>query len=386
MKKCELMNGSGKPSSLSKFTSLGVPLSPITGFTGGGLNESRGLSVDALGNIWVSNTGNNSISRFTNAGVALSPAAGYTGGGLLNPISLSVSPGSTVWAANSGGGDSISSFSLSGSPLSPSTGITGGGLTRPQGIASDSSANVWVSSGRGVSEFDGSGNPLSPNIGFVDTKSIAPQDVAIDPSGNAWVANKGDGSIANSTLTQFVGAAAPVITPVFGPPATGLDEMINVDGFFNRTVVRTIAPGQNVNNPTGYLRPIATANGNGTVTLAVQDNHVDTTEQIVDYRLPGTLSNPYMNLTTNRFLQFLLSSVNAGRRYNINILFFGPGATNPTFLEEVAWLTNSTNLNPILDVSTLAPAGEGQYFIRFRLFPATTPGNVLTIDSASTSR
>jgi hypothetical protein len=37
--------------------------------------------------------------------------------------------------------------------------------------------------------------------------------VIIDSSGNVWVANTG-----NASITELVGAAAPVKTPLIGPP------------------------------------------------------------------------------------------------------------------------------------------------------------------------
>ena len=39
--------------------------------------------------------------------------------------------------------------------------------------------------------------------------------VAIDASGNLWVTNFG-----SNTLTEFIGLAVPVKTPLIGPPQT----------------------------------------------------------------------------------------------------------------------------------------------------------------------
>jgi DNA-binding beta-propeller fold protein YncE len=64
------------------------------------LNASKGLAIDALGNLWVANEGNSSISKFSSAGVAVSPVVGYTGGGLLKPVFISVDPWATVWLSN----------------------------------------------------------------------------------------------------------------------------------------------------------------------------------------------------------------------------------------------------------------------------------------------
>ncbi|HYA95801.1 MAG TPA: hypothetical protein VEC95_05975, partial [Terriglobales bacterium] len=55
---------------------------------------------------------------------------------------------------------------------------------------------------------------LSPATGFgADAAILQPYGLTIDSSGSIWVSNFG-----NSTLTQFIGAAAPVKTPLVGPP------------------------------------------------------------------------------------------------------------------------------------------------------------------------
>jgi hypothetical protein len=38
--------------------------------------------------------------------------------------------------------------------------------------------------------------------------------IAVDASGNLWISNFG-----SNTLTEFVGLASPVRTPLIGPPA-----------------------------------------------------------------------------------------------------------------------------------------------------------------------
>jgi secreted PhoX family phosphatase len=88
--------------------------------------------------------------------------------------------------------------------------------------------------------LDAAGNVMSPSTGFTDGKSNFPQDIAVDNSGNVWIANKGNGSLANSTLSEFVGAASLVMTPVFRPPGAAFDNFINANGYFNLMVVRTV--------------------------------------------------------------------------------------------------------------------------------------------------
>ena len=53
--------------SVSLFSNNGSPLSPLTGFTGGGMNTPTAISVDGAGNLWIANSGNNSATEFLGA-------------------------------------------------------------------------------------------------------------------------------------------------------------------------------------------------------------------------------------------------------------------------------------------------------------------------------
>jgi hypothetical protein len=173
-----------------------------------------------------------------------------------------------------------------------------------------------------------------------------------------------------------------------GPLRAGaIDNMSGTNGFFNFTVVENLGNNTTLDNPPLYLMPTATENGNNTVTLAGQDVHSDTSEEIIDWRLSNGTPGPFMDLTANRFLTLNVARVAEGRQYDVNLLFFGSGPANPTFLTETQWLVNAgaSNLSPSLDVDTVAPNGAGQYFVRFRLLPPNAAGGVLTFNSIETA-
>jgi hypothetical protein len=219
---------------VSEFSNAGLLLSPYCGrgcggYTGGGLGFPESIAIDGSGNAWTANS-NSSVSKFSNSGVALSPSTGYTGGGLDGSAAIAVDSSRAVWIAsglyNAG---RISKLSDSGVALSPSTGYTGGGMDTPSSLAIDGSGNVWVgNSGNGISEFSNAGATLSPPSGYAGGGFNEPKSIAIDGSGNVWVANQISGTVSetDSTVSELIGVAAPVITPI----CAGLPAVPTVDG------------------------------------------------------------------------------------------------------------------------------------------------------------
>jgi len=71
-------------STLSKFTSAGVPITSTTAFSGGGLSNSgtsyhfgTAIALDGSGNLWAPSYACGCISEFSPSGTALSPATGF---------------------------------------------------------------------------------------------------------------------------------------------------------------------------------------------------------------------------------------------------------------------------------------------------------------------
>jgi len=223
-------------SNITEFNTSGILLfnSTTRASNYGGLNGPDGIAIEAgtLGDIWVTNadgvTGT-TVSRFADAGASTSTyyVSGLSAAGLDGPISDAIDAQGQVWASNYGGsfsdvsGSSITRIASNGGT---STSFTGGGVNGAYGgaygIAIDGAGNVWTANlgvdqpadgnyiGGSISEFDKNGNALSPANGF-QYGLQNPDSIAIDGSGNVWVVDNGDG-----TLTELVGAATPVVTPL----------------------------------------------------------------------------------------------------------------------------------------------------------------------------
>lgn len=245
--------------SVTLLTSGGA--SPAT-YSNGGISYPLAVAFDPSGVAWIVNYGSSSVTTLTNSGTALSGSSGYgsyeyqfpvaiatdskcnsfvanqssntvtftSADGAINgsfvtgagPSGVAVDNAGFVWSANYYG-DSVGLVSPNGLVLS-GTGFTGGGINHPQGIALDGAGTAWVASylpasvNTAITSLAGSstrapGTVLSPPSGWgTDAGLLQPFALAIDSAGNIWVTNFG-----SSTLTEFIGMAAPVRTPMLGP-------------------------------------------------------------------------------------------------------------------------------------------------------------------------
>ena len=252
---------------VSEFNSNGQKISNPPGWVGGGLNVPYGIAIDNVSHAWIANFGGDSLSEFSSSlsfGLAISPSGGFTvdtlaglagiasdtsgnvwtanytaatsslaeavpstvagqppaftlftGGGLNAPYGVAIDGSGNVWATNQGGNGSLSEFSSSGTAISPDPGgFSGGGISGPYGIAIDGAGNVWTANYGGnansISEFSSGGTAISGSNGYVSDGLLDPYGVAVDGSGNVWVACDN----TNDPLTEFVGLATPVVTPI----------------------------------------------------------------------------------------------------------------------------------------------------------------------------
>ncbi|HZZ38461.1 MAG TPA: NHL repeat-containing protein [Acidobacteriaceae bacterium] len=237
--------------SVTHLSSAGEDLSGA-GYTGGGIYYPISVATTSGGNIWVADHANSTATLLAADGTAISGTTGYATSALPFTTAVAVDSGQNGWFAYEGGvakvtpAGAVSAFSCCDVPagialdaignvwiadydassviqLSSSGGVLGqavmtGGVETPVGIAIDGAGHVWTANYRAntLSEFNSANlQPLSPAPGFGQDASLyGPFGVAIDASGNLWTTNA-----YGNNLTEFIGVAAPVKTPLLGPPA-----------------------------------------------------------------------------------------------------------------------------------------------------------------------
>ena len=248
---------------LGTVTLLNSSGASLATYTAGGLNFPIAVAFDTSGISWIVNYGDSEMTVLTNSGTVISGPTGYSSYQFEFPVAAATDGKCNAYLANqssdtitynSADGSTYGSFALGSGPsgiavdasnyiweasyygnsvgLLSSTGTilsgagyTGGGIDHPQGVAIDGAGSAWVANyrstagvGDALTQLAGSttanpGSALSPATGWAtDAGMLESFGLAIDAAGSVWVTGFG-----NNTLTQIVGIAVPVKTPLLGP-------------------------------------------------------------------------------------------------------------------------------------------------------------------------
>ena len=188
---------------------------------GAGFESPWGVAIDASGDAWFTNSSQNYVSKLSACSGGTCTGSRFTpvGASLLAPRGLAIDAAGNLWIANTGGGGvsevvaGCTSGSCTGHNFNPDGSITG-----PIAVAVDGIGNVWVANqgSQSVTEVTSSG-ALVGNFAPAGANFAGPSGIAIDASGNVWVSDCGSHTCNTShpgSVSQFVGAAAPVLTPL----------------------------------------------------------------------------------------------------------------------------------------------------------------------------
>jgi sugar lactone lactonase YvrE len=262
--------------------------------TSAGLFNPHGVTVDASGNIYIADTGNNRIRMVTRStGIVTTVAGdgsyGYKGDGgqatstgLLNPYGVAVDASGNIYIADTGdyrirlvtsstgiittvAGDGTAGYKGDGGQA------TSAGLTYPYGVAVDASGNIYIAdsydnrirlvtkstgiittvAGDGSYGYKGDGGPAtSAGLSF-------PRGIALDASGNIYIADfypnrirmvmKSTGiitTVAGGGSYGYVGDGGPATSAgLSNPSSIAVDASGNIyiaDTYNNR--IRLVSP------------------------------------------------------------------------------------------------------------------------------------------------
>ena len=202
-------------SSVVKVNAAGTrTLAPVTS---AGFAMPLGVGIDGSGNIFAAGSNSNTILKLSSAGSVTSPAGGYSVASLNGPLGISIDGAGNVWTINNA--STITKISNTGTlitPAGPQASIANAYLLAIDGAGGAWYANCRAACGANTTSPDNLTHLLASQAqatgtadGYQDTNLSRVGTAAIDSGGNVWVTNNGNG-----TLTEFIGVAAPVVTPL----------------------------------------------------------------------------------------------------------------------------------------------------------------------------
>jgi hypothetical protein len=192
---------------------------------------ANGIALASSGNVWVTST-NSGFGLYPNPSSGSATAIYNPGANSVNAVAVDYS--GDAWVTSTGNTNALLRQFATSSTTPNYYGVNAynngaiGGLSTPVALAIDGSNgnnnkyfNVWVanSGNNTISEFNSSTpyvagsaeKSLSPSVGYLSGTGLVngPAAIAVDNSGDVWIANKG-----NSTVTEIIGSATPVTTPL----------------------------------------------------------------------------------------------------------------------------------------------------------------------------
>jgi sugar lactone lactonase YvrE len=185
-----------------------------------GVDGPNGLAVDASGDLWVSNPGNNTVVEYSKSELAkVSPAPSVIISASPDGATIAFGSSGSLWVDN-GGNDTVTEYakaelSRSGTPT-PRVTITDSRCLGSVGLAVDPSGNLWVEGTPSVATdavCEYAKAQLTKPGALAPRATISPGyqlwDFTFDSSGNLWLPEYGQNRFAEYTKADLTRSGSP---------------------------------------------------------------------------------------------------------------------------------------------------------------------------------
>jgi hypothetical protein len=226
---------------LSGFTPQGAPLS-ATGYGAGSLFEVYSLTIDTLGDIWLSNQQNaggnsaGSVTKFTQGTTAgtFSAIKTYFDSSIDFPIAVAADTNGDIFIGNYAD-SAVTAYTSAGAPLAAhGTGLGNGYAAGPVAVAADNAHGVWIANSQSatVTHVSATG-AIASNLACC-AGANGSNGIATDSAGNAWISDFGASAFSvistGATGDAIVINEKPLVGSAYtsGPAGVAVDAAQNV--------------------------------------------------------------------------------------------------------------------------------------------------------------
>jgi sugar lactone lactonase YvrE len=168
------------------------------------------VAFDASANLWIPNYSITEVYKLPEADLPSDARAAtvFTDTQLDDPWFSAIDAEGGVWAANLAGSKVVNNLNSAGVAQGNGYAIPNYAYT----VAIDGLDTVWLGTTSGsLAHLSHAGAAISPAVGYLYTGSGSGSmdGLGIDGSGNIWAADW-----INNALVEWIGVAAPVVTPI----------------------------------------------------------------------------------------------------------------------------------------------------------------------------
>jgi hypothetical protein len=345
--------------------------------TNAGLSQPEGLALDASGNLFIADFYNQRIRKVTTDGIITTIAGNgtndYSGDGgmatnasLYYPAGMALDAAGNLFIADSGNnrirevGTSGVIMTVAGGGINyPGNGgmATNASMNNPSGVAVDTCGNLFIADTSNdfvrkvgtdgiITTVAGLGYPGYSGDGYAATNAglNEPFGISADSSGNLFIADTANNRVrvisANGTISTVAGNGLGGSSGDGGPAANAtlnnpFSVAVDASGnlFIADTINHRIRKVTNNQGPTLALNNVTAANGGN--------------YQVVVTGPGGSVTSSVVNLVVASSPQIYRTAINSNRSISLNFLSL-PGSTNvvlcTTNLSSPVWQSISTNI------------------------------------------